>query len=147
MAKTFKKIILDDLKAQGRADIVKKIKSIRYESYSGGDSVSVQAENLFKTDRDFLSSLLKEYQHGFFDGMNDIYNYVRSEKERSAKYVFLYVSFTEDVKEYVKKELEKEWGIVDDQTAQKKRHCRYDICVHQDIMALESSDLQAGSAE
>ncbi len=46
--KTFKKLILDDLKNQGLGHIAAKITSIKYKSFAGGDSVDVKAINLFR---------------------------------------------------------------------------------------------------
>lgn len=137
MAKTFKKIILDDLKSQKLHSIVAKIKSIKYDSFSMGDSVDVTAVNLTKTEREKLESILREYQHGSFDGMTDCYNYSKSSKERSAKYVHLRHEFTEDVKERVKADLKAHYDITNDKEAQAKFNCWYDNLVWRKCNELE----------
>lgn len=137
MAKTFKKIILDDLKSQGLHSIVKKIKSIKYETFSMGDSVDVKAVNLTKTERTKLESILREYQHGSFDGMTDCYNYEKSSKERSAKYVHLHHEFTEDVKNRVKEYLKSMYEVTNDQESQAKFRIWYDNLVWRKCNELE----------
>jgi hypothetical protein len=89
--KTFKKIILDDLKAQGLSGISQKVKSITYHKYSGGSSVTVEAQNLQDEERETLKKILSNYEDGTFNPMEDIYEYKKSlvKKERTAKYVFL----------------------------------------------------------
>lgn len=90
MKTTFKKIILDDLKAQGRKDIADKIYSVKYKSFSGGDSVDVYARNLTDAEYTFVENLLYQYQDGYFDSMQDMYVYDRENKKtRTAKYLFV----------------------------------------------------------
>lgn len=140
--KTFKKIILDDLKKQKLHNIAAKIKSIKYKSYSGGDSVDVDAVNLFKTERETLEKILREYQDGQFDGMNDIYNYDsnKSEKERTAKYVFLHNTFSDDVKAGAVADLKERFGVVDDATAREKMFVWFDQAVWRQLQQLEKAE-------
>jgi hypothetical protein len=136
--KTFKKIILDDLKNQKRMDIAKKITTIRYRSFAGGDAVDVKAVNLNKEQRDVLESILRQYQKGKFDGMYDIYNYdeVKSTKERTAKYVHLQHEFSNDVREWAIEKLKNEWEIFDDKSAQEKRGCWFEEAIYRELREL-----------
>ena len=138
--KTFKKIILDDLKKQKLTGIVAKIKSIKYKSYSGGDSVDVDAVDLLKSERETLEKILREYQDGQFDGMNDIYNCdsERSTKERTAKYVFLHNTFSDAVRDRVKADLKDRFGVTDDATAREKMFVWYDQAVWRELQKLEA---------
>lgn len=137
--KTFKTIIMDDLKAQGLAHIAQKITSITYKSYSGGCSVDVSSVNLFKADREKLESILKDYEQGSFDGMQDLYEYKKgpTTKERLVKYAFLRNEFTQEIKDGVKLILANQWDIIDDTTAQAKMGVWYDQATHRILQQLE----------
>jgi hypothetical protein len=89
--KTFKKIILEDLKAQNLDSIAKKIKSITLQTYSMGSTLHVSTSGLTDSERTTLKNVLEEYQDGHFNGMEDIYEYKKGaqKKERTAKYVNL----------------------------------------------------------
>jgi hypothetical protein len=119
---TFKKLILDNLKAMNRQDIAKKINSITYRSYSMGDSVDVRATDLGKEQRETLEALLNEYQDGHFDGMQDLYVYNRTvNKPRTAKYVHLVHEFTPETKAKLTAMIENKWDIpADDRECFKK---------------------------
>lgn len=141
MAKTFKKIILDDMKANGLGHLVPKIKSIRYESYSMGSSVRVKSLDLFKEEKAAMESLLAKYQYGHFDGMQDLYEISNSRDDiRQAKFVFLNNEYSEPVKRAVDVYLEKVFGVTDDETAQKKMHCWKDSAVWQTIQKVTGYD-------
>jgi hypothetical protein len=144
--KTFKKIILDDLKKQKLHNIAAKITSIRYRSFAGGDSVDVDAVNLFKTERETLEKILREYQDGQFDGMNDIYNYDsdKSEKERTAKYVLLHNTFSEDVRKSAIDDLKKRFGVVDDATSRKMFNVWFDAAVWRQLQQLTGDEFKKG---
>lgn len=114
MSTTFKKLILDDLKSQGRKDIADKIKSITYDTYAGGDAVRVKAYDLGKEQREFLYSLLREYQDGHFDGMQDLYIYDKTNsKARTAKYVQFNHDFTPAVEERLIAKLKDQYAGLD----------------------------------
>lgn len=138
--KTFKKIILDDLKAQGLGHIAAKITSIRYRAFAGGDSVDVSAVNLVKAEREKLEGILREYQYGKFDGMQDLYEYDRepATKSRQAKFVSLSHEWTQDMKERIKVTLAKDWDITDDQSAMARMGCWYDQASHRLLSQLEA---------
>jgi len=129
--KTFKKIILDDIKKQGWAHLIPKIKSIRYKSYSGGDSVNVDCLNCTKSERLFLKELTDKYQYGHFDCMTDCYEYSNknNDVERQAKYVFLNCEYSEEIRDKAKNLLLDKYGIVDDKTSMHKLNEWYDTSV------------------
>lgn len=128
---TFKKLILDDLKAQGHHTIAAKIKSIRYESFSMGSSVDVDGVDLFKEEREILKSLLDDYTYGTFDPYTDCSGVKENtaNKVRRAKYVHLNNEFSNPVKEKAIVHLGNYYGIFDDETAQEKRRCWYDTAL------------------
>ena len=70
--KTFKKIVLDDLKSAGLGHLSAKIVSIKHKTYAGGSSLNVDTIDLFKSDRERLKAFLDEYADGKFDGSYDI---------------------------------------------------------------------------
>lgn len=109
---TFKKLILGDLKAAGHLMIAKKIKSVTYETYSGGCTVNVKALCLRKKEREILENLLEEYKYGSFDGMTDLYSLkeVPSTKLRTAKHVFLNNEWTKEIVEAAWLDLKKKYG-------------------------------------
>ena len=129
---TFKKLILDDLKAAKLNNIVAKITSIRYRSFAGGDAVDVEATDLNKEERKALEDLLEDYQDGHFDGMTDMYNYKKGEakKVRTAKYVHLRNDFSQATKDAAIEELKTQWEITDNDTAQAKMNTWYDTAIH-----------------
>lgn len=138
--KTFKKIILDDMKANGLGHIVKNIKSVRYSSYAGGNSLDVVSINLFKADREKLEALLKDYELGSFDGMQDLYEYKKepSTKERQVKYAFLRNEFTQDIKNLAAKKLKDEYDVTDDTSAQARMGVWYDTATHRILSAIDA---------
>lgn len=86
--KTFKTLIKEDLK-RDFPSILKKLKSVKYKSYSMGCSLNVVCIDLDQKEYDYMRGLVKEYQYGYFNGSEDIYEYQDSKKARSAKYCFL----------------------------------------------------------
>lgn len=109
--KTFKKLILDDIKARGLDHIAKKVTSIKYKSFSGGDSVDVSIKNAWKSERETLKNLLDEYHDGHFNGMIDCYEYKETNKARTAKYVHYQNEFSPEHYEAAQKYLLDEYGI------------------------------------
>lgn len=141
---TFKKLILDDLKSQGLYDIVTKITSIRYRSFAGGDSVDVAAVDLGKSQREKLESILREYQAGSFDGMQDLYTYDRnSTKVRQAKYVHLRHKFSKDIKAKLEARILDQFDINpnDDMDCYKKTGQWKDQFLWRKMCEFESKDL------
>ena len=106
--KTFKSLILSDLKTSGNHSIAAKITSIRYRSFAGGDAVDVEIIDPTPSERLILSALCDEYENSSFCGMTDMAFPKESKKERSAKYVHANVKYSEAMtnkaKEYLKNE-------------------------------------------
>lgn len=137
--RTFKKLILDDLKSQGLERIIPHIKSVTHDKYSGGSSLNVSTLDLLKTDREKLSKLLDAYKQGDFNGMTDSYEHREDNgKERKAKFVFLRNTFSDDIRLRVINYLKETWQIVDDTTAQNKMQCWYDQLVHRILVDIVS---------
>lgn len=124
---TPKKIILDELKSKGLAQIVSKIKSIRKDK----NSIRVETLDLFKQDRETLQALLDTYTQGKFDGMQDLYVYDKAKPERafSVKYAFLNNEFSEVEREKIKTMLRLKYDVMDDQSSQRVFHRWYDQVV------------------
>lgn len=140
---TFKKLIMDELKSKGLHSIANKIYSIKYETYSGGDSVRVYTTNLFKTERKTLDAILDCYQDGDFDGMNDLYTHRKGQaRVRTAKYVMLNNKYTQEVENSVIEHLKNHWDVYDDKTAQAKFRCWFDSVKHRFLTNMESSIVQ-----
>jgi len=139
MAKTFKKIILDDIKAQGWGHLIKKITSIRYKSYSMGCSVDVDCLDCSKHEREFLKTLLDRYQYGHFDGMTDCYEYSnkRTDVERQAKYVFLNVNYSDEMRDKAKQFLKDRYDVTDDKSSMAKLNEWYDTMVWRTLQEYE----------
>lgn len=123
--RTFKKILFADLKAAGLGDLIKKIKSVRTSSYSGGSSASISCKDLFAQEREQLKAVAGKYQYGHFDGMQDLYEYSNSNKDLEVQYKFVFVEneFSPAVDKAVDIYLEKVWQITDDKTCQDRMHC------------------------
>lgn len=110
---TFKKLILDDIKAAGHVLIAKKIRSITYDSFANGDAVRVRALCLRKKERELLDELLEDYRDGKFDSYEDIYvpkGREQRTKLRTAKYVFLNNEWPDNIKEAAWSDLKKHYG-------------------------------------
>lgn len=134
---TFKKILLNELKAAGRKDIAAKIKSVRCDH----NSARVETTDLFKADREYVETILSKYRKGHFDGMTDSYVYDnrRTDVDRQFMYIFLNNDFSQGVKELIKKDLAEKWEITNDQTAMAKRGAWFDQIVWRDLCALEAA--------
>jgi len=70
--------------------------------------------------------------------MTDCYNYLKSSKARSAKFVSVQFNYSDAVRAMVKKELADKYEITDDATAQKRMGCWYDVAVHRKLSEKES---------
>jgi len=90
-----------------------KIKfSVRYQSYSGGDSVDINYLNAVPVEE--IEKIAYKYQDGHFNGMEDIYEYSKNPLNLNrAKYVFVHRDIDEDKRLEAKKEIAKSYGIVD----------------------------------
>ncbi len=133
---TWKKMILNDLKAQGFSTIAAKIKSIT----SDHNSVNVRSENLFKAERETLEGILREYQSGRFDGMTDSYVYDDTHsKPRTCRFVFLRNEFSEDIKAKIAGELLIDNGVSDDASSMAKLGIWYDVAIWRRLSDLEAA--------
>ena len=134
---SFKVLIKEDLKNINRLDIMKKIKSVRYSTFSMGNSLDVKAVDLSVPERKILDQVLSEYKSGSWNSMEEIYEYNKnSNKPRTAKYVGFQNDFSEESKNKVKAKL-KERGIEDNETAYEKMNCCYDDLVWKELNKLE----------
>jgi len=88
-----------------------KIKfSVRYQSYSGGDSVDVSYRNAVPVSE--VEKITYKYQAGHFNGMEDIYEYgTNPHNVNQAKYVFVSREIDEEIRVEAKKEIAKSYGI------------------------------------
>ena len=89
--KTFKKIIKDALKIQGKATLAKKVTSVTHEKYSMGNSLNITIMGATDTEREFFKTFIEPYEYGTFDGMTDCQGIKNrdADVERQAKYVFV----------------------------------------------------------
>lgn len=141
--RTFKKLIFDDIKAQGMARILPYIESVRYETYSGGSSLRIRTKNMPQTERQWLACLANEYQQGDFDGMTDSYTYrAEGRKPRTARFVFTDNYWSTDIQEKMSAILADQYGVTDDATAMGKMGCWHDQAMHRLLCKLESSDIE-----
>lgn len=130
--KSFKKLILDELKESDFSSVVKKIKSIRSKSYSGGSSLDVDAVDLNKKERDYLDSIVKSYQYGSFDSMNDIYVYSEKENRRpkTVKYAFLNVEYSTELKAKMAEDLLEKFDVSDNERAWEVFNCDLNTVIY-----------------
>jgi hypothetical protein len=135
---TFKTLIKSDLKAMKQESIAKKIISVRYDSFSMGDSVDVKSIDLGKKDREILENLLAEYKSGSYNSLEDLYEYKKTKsKTRTAKFVSLKNEFSDSTKAKIKKSLE-EKGVIDNDSSWKILNCWYDEAMWKGLTALET---------
>lgn len=103
------------------ADIIKKRLKLAYpnvkfsvtsQTYSGGNSVDVRytmEDESYPTTKE-VEAIAKFYQGGYFDGMNDIYEYDYSKTGPTAKYVFV-TADTRKLEDKHKPDFLKHWGL------------------------------------
>lgn len=97
--KTFKKILKDALKAQGKAELAKKITSARHKKYSMGNSLDIEVLDATDAEREFFKTFIEPYEYGTFCGMTDCQGIKNRDAkvERQAKYVFVRYNTTEEL--------------------------------------------------
>ena len=139
MRKTFKSIVLADLKKNNLDHLIPKIKSITYENYSGGSSLNIKTLDLFKSERTKLELFIDRYSQGSFNGMIDLYEHSENTHnvERRAKYVFLRNDFSDTIKKIISFKLKKQ-GIETNEQAMKMRNVWLDTLIHRELCELES---------
>lgn len=111
---TFKKLILDELKAAGLSLIASKITSIRFKSYAGGCSVNVTAKDCVKEEREQLEKIVDNYQECDFDGMQDLQTYRINKASHPfrAKYAFVRYENTPEFEAKTMEILASKWDIL-----------------------------------
>jgi hypothetical protein len=139
--KSFKSILLDDLKSQGLTGIVKKIKSVT-STYS---SARVRTIDLLASEREKLEAICNKYVEGHFDGMIDLYEYDRDKvkQARMFRYVFVSNETSPDMEKWAIDYLARQWDIVDDTTAQEKMSCWYSNAIARIIYQYETLSVQS----
>lgn len=108
-----------------------------------GNAVRVKTYDLWKEERETLESILRKYQYGSFDSMQDMYvmDRAKSTVERQAKFVTLTNEFTYETRMKMKEVLRDQWGIIDDQSSHDKRGIWYETAVFRDLNQLNGSPL------
>lgn len=103
------KAIRQELKKHGIKGTVKS------STYAGGSSVNVKVENLEPWVVKKIESFANQFQYGHFDGMNDIYEYSNSNDDiPQVKYVFVDVTFTDEMYQKAYDYLLANWGGYED---------------------------------
>lgn len=84
--------------------------AVHSQNYAGGDSVHIQYENGVPSKE--VDKVVAKYQYGNFNGMEDIYEYSNSRDDiPQAKYVQVQRDITSSVRERVKENIAKKFGI------------------------------------
>lgn len=85
---------------------------VKSSSYSGGNSVDIGYEDGPTTAK--VEDVVKRFQMGHFDGMQDYYDYSnRDDSIPQVKFVMVARKPSAQTKEQIKMELAKKWGISD----------------------------------
>jgi len=114
--------------AQCASEIRKELKSvfphikfsIRSENYAGGDAVHISYTDGVPAEK--VNAIVKKYQYGHFDGMNDIYENDNFRTDiAQAKYIMVNRDISEKARESVKNMLIVKFGMkeVNDEECQK----------------------------
>ncbi len=84
--------------------------SVTSQTYSGGDNVNILYSNAIPTEE--VEKITRKYQDGDFDGMIDLYLYKSNpENLPRAKYVFVRREIDDEIKQSVKNEIARKFGI------------------------------------
>jgi hypothetical protein len=109
--------------AQAAANLRKELKAkfsnikfrVTSENYSGGSSLTVYAQDIEPITAAMIESLTNKYQYGYFDSMNDIYEYSnRNDELPQVKYTFFENKMSDATREQIKALIKKEFGIESD---------------------------------
>lgn len=136
---SFKKVLFAELKEKGLERIISHITSVTTERYSGGSSARVRTRDLFADDREALEKIVDGYQHGSFDGMQDLYTYQKVEKPLSFKYTFTENEFSEEIRAKMRDKLASEYGVTDDESCYKVFGHWYDRTFHRKLYELKEA--------
>ena len=75
-----------------------KLVSVRGKSYAGGNSVTVEVQDLSPAQYKLAHSLVEDHQYGRFDGMNDSYDYSNEREDiPQVKYTFISNTFSDEM--------------------------------------------------
>lgn len=73
---------------------------VRAKSYTGGDSVSISAEDINPSLTAQINEIAQRHQMGHFNGMEDIYEYSNTDGDvAQVKYVMAYTGFSLEMKQ------------------------------------------------
>ena len=99
--------------------------SIRSKSFSGGDSVSISWTD--GPTYGSVNAIVKDYQEGSFNAMEDIYEYDNTNNNLpQVKYVLPQREMSDAVHDRIKAELGKKFGVdMDDEQAVHDKMCRW----------------------
>lgn len=86
--------------------------SVRYKTFSMGDSVDISYQNGVPTSE--IEKITNKYEAGSFDSMTDMYEYNNNRNDiPQTKYIMINREVDSDKKLIIKKELALKWGIQD----------------------------------
>jgi len=138
--KTFKKIILDDLKARGLIGLAKKIKSIRYETFSMGDAVRITAYDMTESQRGKLTEFVDRYKKTDFNSMDDstTFRKERADVERRTHFITINFEYSIELKAKVAADLAAE-GVIDDPSALKKYDLDFFVIQRRKLLAVQGA--------
>ena len=104
--------------------------SCKSRGYSMGDSVDIYVEDLSPSMTEKLKDEFSKYQYGHFDGMTDSYDYDNCDDSiPQTKYLFVNNDFSDKMKNKAIQYLLDNYGVKDDETAQKCFGNWFDIVV------------------
>ena len=88
-----------------------KIKfSVTSKIYTGGSSIHIDYNNGVPSSE--IEKITNKYEYGHFNGMEDLYEYSNVNDDLpQVKYIIIQRNITDDIKETIKKKLEKSFGI------------------------------------
>lgn len=100
--------------------------TVRSSTFSMGDSVDIgyTLEDEHSPSPEAVEKVCRKYQAGYFNGMEDIYEYRETGTEESAKYVFVQADWT-PIKEKFTQAFLNYWDIPEftDQAVSQKLNC------------------------
>lgn len=86
--------------------------SVTSHNFAGGDSVHVDYDNGVPSEQ--VTKVVGKYEYGHFDGMTDCYEYSNGREDiPQAKYVQVQRNVTDDVRDRLKQDTAKKFGIAD----------------------------------
>lgn len=86
--------------------------TVRSSNFAGGNAVDIRYENGVPVKD--IEKITDKYQYGHFNGMEDIYEYSNNREDiAQAKYIMVQREISQEIREAVKQEVAKKFGIVD----------------------------------